>query len=82
MNENEPTTEYIRWGLPLDEIEQLGQRLVLFFERFSPFFRNKTHDVSEYGFHYLSGLLRMKAKRNMAEIGRKTGVSPQNCNSH
>ena len=78
MNENEPTAEHIRWGLPLDEIEQLGQRLVLFSARFGPFFRNKTHDVSEYGFHYLSGLLRMKTKRNMAEIGRKTGVSPQN----
>lgn len=78
MNENEPTTEYSRWGLSLDEIEQLGQRLVLFFARFGPFFRNTTHDVSEYGFHYLSGLLRMKAKRNMAEIGRKTGVPAQN----
>lgn len=78
MNENEPTTRYIQWGLPLDEIEQLGQRLVLFFERFKPFFRNKTHDTSEYGLPYLSGLLRMKAKRNMAEIGRKAGISSQN----
>jgi len=78
MNENEPTAEYIRWGLSLDEIEQLGQRLVLFFARFGPFFRNRTHNVSEYGFHYLSGLLRMKTKRNMAEIARKTRVSPQN----
>jgi len=78
MNENEPTAEHIRWGLPLDEIEQLGQRLRLFFERFGAFLRTKTHDVNEYGFHYLSGLLRMKAKRNMAEIGRETGISPQN----
>jgi len=78
MNANEPTTEYNRWGLPLDEIEQLGQRLVLFFERFGSFFRNRTHDASDYGFHYLSGLLRMDANRNMAEIGRKTGVCPQN----
>lgn len=78
MNTNESTTEYRQWGLSLDEIEQLGQRLVHFFEEFCSFFRNKTHDASEYGFHYLSGLLRMDAKRNMAEIGRKTGVSPQN----
>ena len=78
MNESEPRAEYIRWGLPLDEIEQLGQRLILFFERYGPFFRNKTHDGSEYGFQYLSGLLRMETKRNMAEIGRKTGVSGQN----
>jgi SRSO17 transposase len=78
MNVNEPTTEYIRWGLPLDEIEQLAQRLGLFFERFCSFFRSQTHDASKYGLLYLSGLLRMKAKRNMAEIGRKTGVSAQN----
>lgn len=78
MNENEPTAEHMRWGLPLDEIKQLGQRLAQFLERFGPFLRNKTHDVSEYAFHYLSGLLRMNSKRNMAEIGRKTGVSPQN----
>ena len=38
----------------------------------------KTRDTSEYGFHYLSGLLRMETKRNMANIGRKTGVSGQN----
>ena len=78
MNANEPTAEYSRWGLPLDEIEQLSQHLVFFFERFGSFFQNKTHGASEYGFHYLSGLLRMDANRNMAEIGRKTGVSPQN----
>jgi SRSO17 transposase len=78
MNEHEPTTEHIRWGLPLDEIEQLGERLILFFARFGPFFRNSAHIVSKYAFHYLSGLLRMNASRNMAEIGRKTGISPQN----
>ena len=38
MNANEPTTEYNQWGLPLDEIEQLGQDLFLFFERFGSFF--------------------------------------------
>jgi len=72
MNENEATAEYIRWGLPLDEIEQLGQRLVLFFQRFRSSFRSKTHDASEYALRYVSGLLRMKAKRNMAEIVPRT----------
>ncbi len=52
MNVNEPTTEYSRWGLSLDEIEQLGQRLVLFFGRFDSFFRSQTHDASEYDFHH------------------------------
>jgi SRSO17 transposase len=40
--------------------------------------RTKTDDTSEYGFHYISGLIRMQAKRNMANIGRKTDVPEQN----
>lgn len=40
--------------------------------------RTKTRDTSEYGFHYISGLIRMEAKRTMANIGRKTDVSEQN----
>ena len=40
--------------------------------------RTKTRYTSEYGFHYISGLMRMKAKRNMANIGRKTAVEEQN----
>jgi SRSO17 transposase len=40
--------------------------------------RTKTRDTSYYGFHYLSGLLRMDKKRNMANISRNTGQSPQN----
>lgn len=40
--------------------------------------RTQTRDTSEYGLHYLSGLIRMEAGRNMANIGRKTNVSEQN----
>jgi SRSO17 transposase len=40
--------------------------------------RTRTRDTSEYGFRYLSGLLRMETKRNIANIGRKTDVSEQN----
>ena len=40
--------------------------------------RTKTRDNSAYGLAYMSGLLRMEEKRNMANIGRKTGVSGQN----
>ncbi len=78
MNINKQTQEHIRWGLPPDKIKQLEQHLVHFFEQFRPFFQTETHDTSDYGLRYLSGLLRMEAKRNMAEIGRKTGTTPQN----
>lgn len=38
----------------------------------------KTRDTSQYGYQYVSGLLRMKTQRNMAEIGRQTGMAGQN----
>lgn len=56
----------------------MGDRLYEFWQDFRPYLRTKTRDTSEYGFWYMSGLLRMEAKRNMANIGRKTNVDPQN----
>jgi SRSO17 transposase len=78
MNLDEQITEIVRWGLPLDEIKQLDQRLQCFYDRFRVHARPKTQDSSEYGLRYVSGLLRMETKRNMANIGRKTDVSIQN----
>ena len=78
MNLNEQITEIVRWGLPLDEIKQLDRRLQCFYARFRAHIRPKTQDSSEYGLRYVSGLLRMETKRNMANIGRKTDVSIQN----
>lgn len=75
---NEPLTELARWGLLLDEIEQLGQRLRQFYDGYRVYIQTKTRDTSEYGLHYISGLLRMETKRNMANVGRKTGVPEQN----
>ena len=40
--------------------------------------RSATRDTSEYGYDYLSGLLRMEERRTMANIGRQTGVPEQN----
>jgi SRSO17 transposase len=40
--------------------------------------RTKTHDKTEYGIWYVSGLLRVETDRNMANIGRKTGIPKQN----
>jgi SRSO17 transposase len=62
----------------LEEIIKLGERLVSFYERFGQYFRTKTRDTSEYGLKYLSGLLRMETDRNLANVGRKTGISGQN----
>jgi SRSO17 transposase len=78
MNLDEQITEIARWGLPLDEIKQLDRRLQCFYDRFRAHVRPKTQDSSEYGLCYVSGLLRMETKRNMANIGRKTDVSIQN----
>jgi SRSO17 transposase len=56
----------------------LGQRLVRVWQLFKRWMRTQTRDTSEYGLKYLSGLLRMDSRRNMANIGRQTGVNEQN----
>lgn len=67
-----------QWGLPLDEIDQLGCRLESFYDQFRTSIHTKTRDSSDYGFNYLSGLLRIEAKRTMANISRKTNMPYQN----
>ena len=47
MNVNEPTTVFTQWGLALDEIEQLGQRLGCFYDRFRAYLRTQTRDTSD-----------------------------------
>jgi SRSO17 transposase len=49
-----------------------------FLEKYHDSFRTKTHDKSEYADGYVSGLLRIETKRNMANIARKTGMDTQN----
>lgn len=67
-----------RWGLPLEAVAGLGERLRAFCDEFRPAMRTQTRDTSDYGFWYLSGLLRLEAQRTMAHIGRQTGVGEQN----
>ena len=64
--------------MPLEEIKNLGKRLEEFYKRFSQKFHTATRNTSEYGLKYISGLLRMETDRNLANVGRKTGVSGQN----
>ena len=40
--------------------------------------KTKTRDTSEYGLHYVSGLLRMESERTIANISRKTEQAMQN----
>ncbi len=67
-----------QWGLNLEEIESLGEKLREFWQDYASEMRTKTRDTSEYGYHYLSGLLRLEEKRTIANISRKTGQSEQN----
>ena len=67
-----------QWGISLEEVEQLGERLRRYYERFRRYMETKTRNTSAYGLGYLSGLLRMETKRNMANVGRKTAMSGQN----
>ncbi len=40
--------------------------------------KTKTRDTSEYGYHYLSGLLRMDSDRHISGIARVAGIPEQN----
>ena len=62
----------------MEAISDLGDRLERFWRYHGQATRTQTGGISPYGAFYLSGLLRMKSKRNMAEIAREAEVSEQN----
>jgi SRSO17 transposase len=74
----EARTAIEQWGISLEEVDHLGERLTQFYDRFRSYLQTKTRDTSEYGLGYLSGLLRMETKRNLANVGRKTAMPGQN----
>jgi hypothetical protein len=63
--------------LSLEAIEGLGERLKRFWRYYGQDSRTRTRDTRAYGLACLSGLLRLEADRNIARIGRRTGVSEQ-----
>ena len=60
------------------EIEGLGERLSSFWHEYGLHTQTKTRDTREYGYHYLSGILRIEKARTIAEISRTAGVPYQN----
>jgi len=78
MKPQENETEMARWGLPLEKILGLKERLVNYYDKYRVWTLTQTDDTSEYGFHYLSSLMRMETKRTMAGIARVSGVAIQN----
>lgn len=59
-------------------IEGLGERISEFWHSYRFRTQTQTRDTSEYGYHYLSSLLRMQSERSIAEISRTAGISIQN----
>lgn len=60
-----------RWGLPLEAVEELAERLRRIWSRFRFCFWTKTSDAGEYAYHYLRGILTMETDRNYANIARR-----------
>jgi SRSO17 transposase len=60
-----------RWGLPLEAVEDLAERLWRIWSRFRFCFRIRTSDSSEHAYHYLHGILTMETDRNYANIARR-----------
>jgi SRSO17 transposase len=67
-----------RWGLPPAAIADLGNRLQQFWRYYGQWTRSRTRDSSAYGLSYVSGLLRLKGRRRMADIAREGQVGEQN----
>ena len=78
MNDKKTEKALAQWGLSVEEIEQLGNRLEIFWTYYGQWTRTKTRDTSHYGYCYLSGLLRMKSERTYAGIARQMDISGQN----
>ena len=49
-----------------------------FWQEYGLHAQTKTRDTREYGYHYLSGIIRMDKTRTIAEISRTAGVPYQN----
>lgn len=60
-----------RWGLPIEAVADLADRLRRFWSRYRHCFKTQTRDSSEYAWFYMRGLLTMETKRNFANIARR-----------
>lgn len=72
-NQSEPSNVFdpTRWGLPIEGVEDIANRLRNFWKRFRDCLTTKTRDTSEYGWVYLRGILTMDTDRNFANISRR-----------
>lgn len=60
-----------RWGLPMEAVDDIANRLRNTWARFQDCFKTKTRDTSEYAWLYLRGILTMDTGRNFANIARR-----------
>jgi SRSO17 transposase len=61
----------LRWGLPVEAVDDLGNRLRCFWFRYRHCFKTQTRDSSEYAWFYMRGLLTMETKRDFVNIARR-----------
>ncbi len=60
-----------RWGLPIEAVDDIANRLRNTWLRFQDCFKTKIRDTSEYAWVYLRGILTMDTDRNFANIARR-----------
>lgn len=61
----------IRWGLQIDQIHMLPNKLQVIWERFRHCFQTKTRDVSLHVHTYLRGLILLETERNYTNISKR-----------
>lgn len=60
-----------RWGLPVEAVDCLAERLYSTWDRFRPCFKTRTRDGGAHAWAYLRGLLTMDGERTFANIARR-----------
>jgi len=60
-----------RWGLPMQAVAGLADRLRGIWARYRDCFKTKTHNTSENALVYLRGLLTMETRRNFVNIAQR-----------
>jgi SRSO17 transposase len=65
-----------RWGLPMEALANLADRLQQVWSRFQACFKTRTRDPSKHAWSYLRGLLTMRTGRNYTNIARRV-IGPE-----
>lgn len=69
-NNNQDLFSPKRWGIPVERIQKLPEKLRSFWVHYRSLFKTKTHDTSEHAYAFLRGQLTMDKDRHYTGVAR------------